>query len=174
MTTRKLPPVEYLRKRLRYEPETGKLFWLDDPEKRQSWRTSWAGKEAFTAKNGSGYRIGALDYKMLKAHRVVWALVHGRWPEGELDHINRIRDDNRVENLREASPAQQRRNMSKHKSNTSGVTGVSFDKARNLWRAHIWEHNKQVYLGRFATQENAVAARKEAMSRYGYGDDHGT
>lgn len=174
MTEKTLPSVEYLRKRLRYEPETGKLYWRDDPTKRQNWRTMWAGREAFTAKNEHGYHLGALDYKMLKAHRVIWALVYGRWPQGEIDHINRVRDDNRIENLREANPKEQRRNMSKHKHNTSGVMGVSFDKARGLWRANVWENNKQVYLGRFKTMEEAIKAREDALTHYGYCEGHGT
>lgn len=56
-----LPSAEYLRKRLRYEPETGKLFWLDYEGMPQRWRTRWVGKEAFTHVKSHGYRVGRID-----------------------------------------------------------------------------------------------------------------
>jgi len=173
MTAKTLPSPEYLRKRLRYDPEAGKLYWRPAQTKNKSWNTQCAGKEAFTARTDSGYHVGAIDAVNYRAHRVIWAMVYGVWPEGEIDHINRVRDDNRLENLREVSPMQQRRNMSRHKHNTSGVMGVGFDAARGLWRAHIWEHNKQIYLGRFGTKEEAIAAREKALVQFGYHQTHG-
>lgn len=173
MTTRKLPPIDYLRKRLRYDPETGKLYWLDCPDKPRKWRTLWAGREAFTATNGAGYYVGAIDWVNYRAHRVIWAMVHGEDPQTEIDHIDGDPGNNRIENLRLADRATQSRNLKMNRTNTSGVMGVGFDKSRGLWRAHIWDKNKQVYLGRFKTREEAIAAREAALKRYGYSDRHG-
>lgn len=173
MTSKILPTPEYLRKRLRCEPETGKLFWLDCDEKQQRWRTAWAGKEAFTALDRGGYKHGCIDFLKLRAHRVIWAMHYGVWPSDEIDHINGVRDDNRIGNLRVVSRHENMRNAAMHKNNTSGVCGVSWSKACCKWRAHIMVDRKQIHLGVFDDVADAVAARLAAEREYGYTDRHG-
>src|ERR1041384_5937819 len=97
MAESQLPSIEHLRQILRYEPETGKLYWLERPvsmfvggpytpsRRAASWNARCAGKEAFTYVNSAGYRTGAVDNYLLLAHRVIWALVNGYWPD-RVDH----------------------------------------------------------------------------------------
>ena len=91
MADRDLPSIDYLRQRLRYEPETGKLYWRDAPTLPKVWRIRYANGEAFTSDNSSGYRMGRIDCRGFLAHRVIWAIVNGAWPEGQIDHIDHDR-----------------------------------------------------------------------------------
>lgn len=62
------------------------------------WAGRCAGREAFAAVNGHGYRKGSVDGHHVAAHIVVWALVHGEWPEGQVDHEDTDRSSNRPGN----------------------------------------------------------------------------
>jgi hypothetical protein len=174
MTDRNLPSVEYLRKRLRYEPETGKLFWLDCEDMAGWWRTRHKGKEAFTAFNDGGYKCGAINHNSFKAHRVAWAIYHGDWPSDQIDHINGIKDDNRIVNLHVVTSQENGRNQSMNRRNTSGVCGVAWYKPTRKWMSYITIEGKFKNLGYFATIEAAAAARAEASRQHGYTDRHGT
>lgn len=173
MTDKNLPSIDYLHKRLRYEPETGKLFWRDCDEMPKRWRTRWAGKEAFTA-NGKGYKRGRIDDVNFQAHRVIWALHNGEWPTDQIDHINAVRDDNRISNLRAVTNAENQRNVSMKSNNTSGVCGVSWCNKRGKWLAQIGVDGRTRNLGRFTTFDAAAAARAEASRQHGFTDRHGT
>lgn len=174
MTDRNLPSIEYLHKRLRYEPETGKLFWRDCEEMPEWWRARYAGKEAFTADDGQGYRKGSIDGVPFNAHRVIWALHHGEWPSDQIDHINGVRDDNRIINLRVVTNQENGRNQSMFRNNTSGVCGVCWHKAQGKWQARIMVDGRRKYLGYFTTIEAAAEARVEASRQHGFTDRHGT
>lgn len=171
--TKSLPSVDYLRKRLRYEPETGKLFWLDYEGMPKRWRTRYSGKEAFTS-NADGYRQGKIDGVRFLAHRVVWAIHHGEWPNDQIDHINGVKDNNRVSNLRVVSNTENHRNKTMRSDNTSGTTGVYWRKSCRKWTASIMVDSRHKYLGYFDTIEEAAAARKEASAKYGFTERHGT
>lgn len=163
-------------KLLRYEPDTGKLFWLPRPEHMFSRRrtflqfnTCFANVEAFTAIDGRGYRSGRIWDKTYHGHRVVWAVCFGEWPD-VIDHINGVRSDNRICNLRNVTKAENAR----RKAITQNTPGVSFCNRRNLWKARITYDYKGKHLGYFKTREEAVAAREKANALYGftyYGDD---
>lgn len=162
---------------MRYEPETGKLFWLQRPRaffkserEWKRWNTRYAGKEAFTP-NSSGYLDGMIFRQMYRAHQVAWALHHGNWPEENIDHINGDRADNRIDNLRLASFKENARNTKLRRTNKSGCVGVL--PLRRRWRAYIYAENEQRHIGVFDTYEEAVAARKEAEARYGFHPNHG-
>lgn len=172
--TKSLPSIDYLRKRLRYEPETGKLFWLDYEGMPNSWRTKWAGKEALACDNGAGYLYGHIDHVKFRAHRVAYAIHYGEWPDNPIDHINGVRNDNRISNLRAVAQQENQKNMSMRRDNTSGVTGVSWHKRRNGWRVAIKVNKRLKHIGYFDTIEEATAARKEASVKYGYTERHGT
>lgn len=105
-------------------------------------------------------------------HRLVWLMHHDEWP-AEIDHINGIRDDNRIENLRLVTRADNMRNSRRRKDNTSGVMGVSWHSATGKWRAYIGGQDGPLHLGMFADWFDAVCARKSAERRQGYHANHG-
>jgi hypothetical protein len=174
MTDKNLPSIDYLHKRLRYEPETGKLFWRDCEDMPVQWRARYAGKEAFTALSTHGYPYGAVDDRKFSAHRIIWAIHHGYWPRDQIDHINGIRVDNRISNLRVVTHEENQRNSSMKRNNTSGVTGVSWNKLRSKWMARIMIDGRYRHLGSFDTLDAAAEVRAEASRKHGYTDRHGT
>ena len=100
-----------LRHRLEYDPETGKMRWKNPAHNLRGralsiWKSRYLGKEAFTATMPRGYRQGRIDRVAYLAHRVAWALHYGSWPDGVIDHINGCTADNRIENLRDVSQAE--------------------------------------------------------------------
>lgn len=171
MTSDNIPEPKLLRQLLRYEPHTGKLFWLERPERPQ-FSARYAGKEALTSVR-HGYMCGEIFNKPVAAHRVAFAIYYGRWPNGEVDHINGDRSDNRISNLRDVTRKVNSRNMKKSASNRSGVTGVSFYKASKKWQARIMSDGKYLHLGYFDKFKDAVSARKDAELKIGYHPNHG-
>jgi hypothetical protein len=116
-------------------------------------------------KNRHGYFQIKADGKTIPAHRLAWALAHGKWPEQQIDHINGDKTDNRLCNLREASgrvnSENQRRAMPQNKTGFLGVTPSS-NWGSKAWRARIMVHGKNINLGTFKTPEAAHAAYVQA------------
>lgn len=180
MASSPLPTPEELRQLFNYGPETGKLFWRPRPSETftderafKIWTTKHAGKEALANLNAYGYRFGSCRGKWMYAHRVVWAWMTGEWPEVHIDHINHDRADNRFANLRAATVSENQRNRSIGPSSTSGHVGVTLDKRRGTWQAHIKVGGKRRHLGSFVRIEDAIACRREANERYGFHENHG-
>ncbi len=172
MSARPFPTSERLLQLLRYEPETGKLFWLHRPREMfasqracSTWNARFSGKEALTATGTYGYRVGNVDYKLCAAHRVIWAMVHGYWPADDIDHVNGDRSDNRLANLREASRSENLCNRGMSPLNTSGHKGVYFHEKTQKWRAHIKKDGKFRFLGCFDALDDALAARSSSALR---------
>jgi len=92
-------------------------------------------------------------------------MTHGRWPRKGLDHINGRRDDNRAENLREATQSENMANVPRAKNNKSGAKGVSWHAMGRKWQVHIRKSRKTYCLGLFNTLEEAAAAYQEAAQR---------
>lgn len=113
-------------------------------------------KAGFIAPNG--YRLISINHHEYCAHRLAWLYVYGRMPAKNLDHINRLRDDNRILNLREATQSQNLANKTKQSNNTSGFKGVSWHKAARKWVACIKARGQYKYLGLFKTPESAHQA----------------
>lgn len=167
---------------LRFDREPGKLFWRErKPEMfpsgsgRQNnscaiWNSRYAGTEA-AALTRHGYLRMSILGKTVLAHRVVWAIEHGEWPNGHIDHINGIRTDNRVENLRVVSVQENNKNTSRARKNSTGACGVY--RFRGKFRAQIGSRGKQIHLGCFNTLEDAVAARRKAERDLGFHANHG-
>jgi len=155
-----------LKEVLNYEPSTGIFIW-----KVQLSSRGIIGSEV-TTKHLEGYTTIQIDGKQYLAHRLAWFYVHGYFPDF-IDHINHVRDDNRLVNLREVTRTENQQNLSIRCDNVSGVCGVSWDKARNRWTARIKVDDKYMYLGRFAEFSDAVNARKNAEVLYGFHDNHG-
>lgn len=184
--TKHLPNPALLRKLLRYEPDTGKLFWRERPVEMFNdgsrggakaacgqWNSRWAGKEAFTAGNGTGYRRGRIFYRQHLSHRVIWAMETGAWPDGEIDHKDHDRSNNIFDNLREATHAENMKNQTMRSTNTSGIMGVYWDKINRKWVANIFSTGKRRYLGTFTDKQDAIGARVAAEIKYGYHENHG-
>lgn len=186
MKSRKLPSPRLMRALLAYDAETGHLFWKPRPawlfakgffsRKTNSakWNTRYAGKRAFTArKSVKGHMKGSVFYIQIPAHRVAWVLHYGEWPLGVIDHINQNPLDNRIENLRDTSHRENMLNCQRSANNTSGVTGVTYDKARKKWVAQICLHSQTHHLGRFECIAAAACARAIADKEYGFHNLHG-
>jgi hypothetical protein len=116
------------------------------------------------SKTVTGYLVINIFKKIIKSHRLIWLYAHGRWPVGNLDHINLNKTDNRLSNLREISQKQNTENQPLRKNNTSGHPGVS--KIGDKWRVRIMHNRKEICLGRFDRFEDAVAARKAGEREY--------
>lgn len=128
---------------LTYDQATGILTWKPDAT-----RTSVSGKRAGHLNKTNGYRYTSILNVQFCEHRLAWAITHGVWPTGQIDHINGIRDDNRIENLRDVSASVNMQNRKKPQSNnTSGFLGVT--KHRNRWRALLTINGKPTVLGSF-------------------------
>lgn len=138
---------------LDYNPETGVFRWKVATAARVK-----VGEIAGST-NGDGYQQIGLFGKRYKAHRLAFLIVHGRWPSGEIDHLNRRRTDNRKANLREATRLQNMQNKGVYRNNTSGVTGVRWDARLGKWAASRTIAGKRQHLGVFETLEAAAAAR---------------
>ena len=112
----------------------------------------------------NGYRYGKFKSKMHLEHRLIWLYHYGTWPKGDLDHISGIRDDKRIENLREATRQQ---NMLNRKSwgKTSKFKGVCWYKQSNKWKAQYGYKGKVYYLGYYATELEAAKAYREATEQ---------
>ncbi|WP_373284050.1 HNH endonuclease [Primorskyibacter flagellatus] len=181
---RPLPDQRELRRLLKYDPLTGKLFWRHRSpemfsggyrsahEAARAWNARWAGKEAFTADRGNGYLQGCVFEHRLYAHRVIAVMVTGEWPE-EVDHEDHDRKNNKLSNLRISSRAENCRNLKLSSTNTTGVCGVHFDKKRSLWLAYITAKGTRYHLGRFDTKSEAIAARWRAEEHHGFHANHG-
>lgn len=149
-----------LRQLLIYDRQTGRLYWRATSSNRAP-----AGSRAGTLNKLSGYRIVQVGKTFYREHRLVWLLEYGFLPN-EIDHINGVRDDNRVENLRSVDRSGNNQNRAVQTNSTSGVTGVSYDKARRMWAAHIKIGGRKKHLGRFASLEDAAAAYASAKAQF--------
>lgn len=127
-----------------------------------------AGKTYTHRKKGSGYIEIMVDRKLYYAHRLAWLYVNGEWPSDQIDHINRVRHDNRICNLRPATNKQNQRNR-KGRS-LCGLKGVTFDKryanSKNPWIASICIDGRQTHLGSFPSAIEAHNAYKAAALKH--------
>jgi len=184
MEKRALLSPEVIRKLIDYDPVTGNMIWrtrdlqffADGKQSKEHnqaiWNSKFAGKPALGFKDPHGYLVGHVNYRPLKSHRVAWAIYHGEWPDGDIDHINGNRADNRIFNLRNVPHKINNRNNKKNKNNTSGVCGVHKIKS-GRWKAQIMVDGKSIRLGIFETKQEAAAARSDAETLHGFSSEHG-
>jgi len=158
---------ERVRERLNYDPETGIFTWAMDYK-------GGVRKGEIAGPGISGRR----DYKRIfvdrvqyKSHRLAFLWMTGRFPEGEVDHINGDVLDNRWENLREVSHHENGKNQRLKRNNSSGVSGVTL--RGNRYEAHIRIGGKRIQLGSHKTIFDAAATRKSAENQHRFHDNHG-
>jgi hypothetical protein len=146
----------------RYCPVTGLLTWAIGAGQAKP------GKRAGRVMR-CGYRGVTLGGREYLEHRLIWRLMTGAWPESQIDHVNMNRADNRWENLRPATNAQQQANTSRTaRRNKFGHKGIYWDADRSLWRSQINVNGRPLRLGRFKTKDEAILAYREAaVAHYG-------
>lgn len=141
-----------LKQLLHYDPQTGWFTWLVCNSNRAA-----VGSPAGATRPDGYVKIG-LHGKPNLAHRLAWLYVYGDWPSKHLDHINGIRNDNRICNLREASTLENNLNKGLQSNNTSGQKGVYWDKVNQKWYARGKVSGKSHHLGRFKSFSEASSA----------------
>jgi hypothetical protein len=158
MQTKAETTQERLKELLSYDPETGLFTRL---------------MRAGTARPGDiagcmtpkGYLIIKIDGEGYMAHRLAWLYVHGKWPADQIDHINGVKNDNRIANLREATNSENMQNQrAASKANRAGLIGVYPNRHRFV--AQITINRQKQYLGIFATAEEAHSAYLSAKKIY--------
>jgi len=159
-----LPPEkmishERLVELLDYDPDTGRFTWKKNRQRiRQG---TIAG-----AVHPDDYIYIRIDQSGYRAHRLAWFYVYGAWPTGYLDHINRIRGDNRISNLRDVTSQENVINQGVKRTNKSGYKGVWHDKKNGRWVAHIKVKGRAFRLGTYKEKAFAIAARRAAVVRH--------
>jgi hypothetical protein len=164
------PSLELINSTLSYDPNSGVLTWKRRPLKFfkdaracNTWNAIYPGRVAGTLTRGY-IRIN-VSLVFYDAHRLGWLIMYGEWPE-EIDHINGIRTDNRIENLRKATRAQNCQNLSIRKSNTSGFIGASWNKKKKKWSSSIMVNYKNKFLGYYETAQDAHRAYLAGKIKY--------
>lgn len=138
----------------------------------RAWNKRFAGKPAFTSTNGAGYKHGTIFGDFYLAHRIIFSLYHGFFPD-IIDHKNGNTNDNSINNLISASHRENLMNCKKFSHNTSGITGVVWVKEKQKWKAEIKVKKKAIFLGYFLDILLAEKARLEAEAKYGFSKRHG-
>ncbi len=152
--------AQRLREVLHYEESTGEFHWKVS---RQG--TNGVGSIAGSI-NSDGYRVICVDGVVYKAQRLAWLYAHGRWPVGDVDHINGLRGDNALINLREATRTQNIANQRRRRPfpYPRGVTAM-----RRKFAAHIRRGGRLCHIGMFKTADEAHAAYQQAHKDF-YGE----
>lgn len=135
---------------IRYDKKTGKLFC-----KKTRNNKAIAGNQC-GSDNVSGYKSIRIFGKNYKQHRVAWFLHYGTWPVNQIDHINGIITDNRIENLRDVTNRENAQNRFAHRNGK--IVGASFFEKNNKWVARIRVKKRNKHLGYFKTKLEANAA----------------
>lgn len=170
--------IEVVRELVRYEPDTGRLFWKERSldyfgnasdkqcaRNHATWNKKFAGKETFLNKDKHGYLRATLFNRPEMAHRVAWAIVYGEWSNytRQIDHINRNPCDNRIQNLRMVTGPENIANRERTSYKYGGERGISFNPASGKWQASVPIGNgKSKYLGSFEDIHEARIARDAA------------
>jgi hypothetical protein len=125
------------------------------------------------SRHNEGYMRIAIDGKQYLSHRLAWLYVYGAWPPDAIDHVDHLRTNNRIDNLRSVKWKENNRNSSKRRTNKSGITGVYWSKIANKWHAQIRVNSKRLHLGYFTEIAKAAIVRKCAEMKYGFHENHG-
>ena len=171
MANKPLPDQSYLINRFRYDPDTGHLFFKEQgvdefkasgsisaQTRMLQWNSLWSGKRAFTAINGAGYHVGNLRRSVFLAHRIIWKMTYGDEPE-LIDHVNRIKTDNRLSNLRAATKRQNSWNAKLRSDNRSELKNIKRSSNGTKWVVYVVATDRVSYRGSFDCLGQAIAVR---------------
>ena len=149
---------------LEYNQETGIL----------TWKVARSGIAVGDVAGGlnHGYLQFRFYFKKYQAHRVIWLMMNGEWPD-QIDHIDHNPSNNKLDNLRNVNHLGNSKNMSLFKNNSTGVCGVKFRKDIDKWSSNIGVNGKRLSLGSTDAFFDAVCWRKSAEIKYGYHINHG-
>ena len=150
-----------LKEVLHYNPETGIFRW------KISISRSKIGDIAGTV-NSNGYVMIGVDKIPRLASRLAFLYMIGQFPENQMDHINRIRSDNRWINLREVTNQCNLRNTGHFCTNTSGIKGVCYDRKYDKWKAYVYIFDERFHLGQVKDLDEAVCIRLTAEQCLGW------
>lgn len=172
----KMPTQAELLELLRYEPESGNLYWRARPRERfkhvqqwHYWNETYADKPAFEIIT-RGYKAGTLFKRRYLAHRIIHKMMFGTDAE-TIDHVNGDPSDNRLTNLRSVPHIENCHNQKRRNTNLSGCTGVCWvnhARRQSNWLAFIKVSGKLIYLGYHEEYDDAVAARKAGERKYNF------
>lgn len=159
VVNREIPPteaqLEVIARCMSYNPRTGKVIWIDKVGPRSQARI---GREVGYQAN-TGYRRVAFrlegERREYAVHRIAWFLHYDEWPAFELDHISRVKNDNRICNLRLSTIPVNNLNVGIKKNNKSGYRGVCWNKKERKWKAKANLDNRGVCLGSYDDLEEA-------------------
>lgn len=169
---------ELIRQLLDYDPRTGLFVWRRRVEQAgadKAFNRRFSGKPALYNVGANGYPAGSIKCVSVYAHRVAWAWMTGKWPDGEIDHIDGNRTNNAFSNLRLASRQDNAMNLGARKAKRSALPKGVFignRKSPNPFRAQIVVGKRAIHLGVFRSPDEASAAYREAASKYGFSDRH--
>lgn len=143
---------EYLKSILYYNPETG-IFIRTVNRSRNAKIGDVAGY-----KHHSGYKDIIIKGKTYRQHRLAWLYVYGEFPKHEIDHVNGIKDDNRLVNLRECTRSENQQNRKSKNNSSSKYVGVNWSKNKRQWRSRITINGVQKHIGYFDSEIDAFKA----------------
>lgn len=162
----KMPSREFIREWLDYDPVTGVFTWKKEPRPTRPLIGAVAG--GASRKNGYAF-IKLRGFRQIGAHRLAFIYFCGRIPDGfEVDHIDNNPANNAILNLRLATSSEQKQNKRVQSNNRCGLKGAYYHEAHKgkKWRSQIKVDGKYVFLGYYATPEEAHAAYREAADKH--------
>ena len=149
------------------EYRDGHLWWIDPTSNKVK------KGQRFGCKDSNKYIRGSLKSQKYYEHSLIWFYHYGIWPKDQLDHINGIRDDNRIENLRECNNQQNSKNSAMKSSNTSGSTGVYWSKRDRRWIGEVMIGGNKIYIGRSKNIEEITSKVEKYRLQKGFSKRHG-
>jgi hypothetical protein len=151
--------LNFIKEHLLYDKNTGIFYWNVDRKKVK--KGDIAG-----GLSSEGYIQIRILGKKMTAHRMAWLLHYGTLPKNNIDHINEIKTDNRIENLREATPSENMRNYTNNVKNTSGYKNVVWNKKASKWQVGLRVEGKKKHIGMFAFINDAIIAAQNARQQF--------
>jgi len=172
MAVKPLPSREQLQEILDYAPDTGIFTWktraahhFSSQRMCNTWNSRYAGKPAGCSSHISGYLlIGGGKYRLFRAHRLAWLLVHGEPVPDVIDHIDGNLLNNRINNLRAASAADNSANSRIRRDNSTGAKGVGFDPRYGCYVVSVRRNGQKFHVGTFYNLAEAIQARSQAAA----------